>query len=243
MPNQKQRRDAARRHLERQLQARQARDARRKQITLISSIVGTLVLIVAIVIIVVATTGSSKKKSPGIGAGGSSSSSPSTSSAAASACPTGSKPVRVAAGSGPAVSFHGVTVKGATDLSKSPSIGSTSTTPPDQLMIKDLVVGKGKAASPTSSVSVKYTGILYCDGSEFDGPAEHGDKAITFSLTQVVPGFTQGIGGASGIPPMKVGGRRIIIMPAAMGYGANGNPPAIPGNAPLVFIVDLTKVA
>lgn len=240
MPTNKQRRDAARRHLERQLQHRAEREAARKRLTLIASVVGTLVVIAAVVVVIVVATGDDGKKPA---AAGSDSPAPTT-SATAGSCTPGAKPVPTATGAGTAVSFEGVTVKGATDLSKPPSVGSTATSTPTTLQVKDLVVGKGAAATPTSSVSVKYTGVLYCDGTEFDGPAEHGDKTVDFSLTGVVPGFTQGIGGADGIAPMKVGGRRIIIMPAALGYGAT--PPSgsgIPANAPLVFVVDLVKTS
>ena len=66
-------------------------------------------------------------------------------------------------------------------------------------------------------------------------------QAATFSLQQVVKGFTQGIGGGSGVPPMKVGGRRIMILPPALGYGAQSQG-SIPANAPLVFVVDLLAV-
>ena len=240
MPTQKQRREAARRHLERQLAARQQRAARRRQVTLIASIVGTLVVIAA-VIVIVANTGTSSPKAGGRSTPPAVTSTPTGTTAPSSACPTGDSPVPVAKGSGKAVSFDGVTVKGGTNLAKPASVGSKATKAPTKLLVKDLVVGKGAAATPTSTVSVKYTGVLYCDGTEFDGPAEHGDKAISFSLTGVVPGFTQGIGGTTGVPPMKVGGRRIIIMPSSLGYGpqANGK---IPANAPLVFVVDLQKV-
>jgi hypothetical protein len=237
VPTNKQRRDAARRHLERQLQNRAEREAARKRMTLIASIVGTLVVIAAVVVVIVVATGGNDKNPTAA-------SHAPTGSAGAGACTPGAKPVPSATGAGTAVSFEGVTVKGGTDLSKPPSVGSTATSTPTTLQVKDLVVGKGAAATPTSSVSVKYTGVLYCDGTEFDGPAEHGDKTVDFSLTGVVPGFTQGIGGAKGIAPMKVGGRRIIIMPAALGYGAS--PPAgssIPANAPLVFVVDLVKAS
>ena len=237
MPTNKQRRDAARRHLERQLQNRAEREAARKRLTLIASIVGTVVVIAAVVVVIVVATGGNDKKPAAA-----SDSPTATGSAGAGGCTPGAKPVPSATGAGTAVSFEGVTVKGATDLSKPPSVGSTGTSTPTTLQVKDLVVGKGAAATPTSSVSVKYTGVLYCDGTEFDGPAEHGDKTVDFSLTGVVPGFTQGIGGADGIAPMKVGGRRIIIMPAALGYGdqPNGN---IPANSPLVFVVDLVKTS
>jgi peptidylprolyl isomerase len=245
VPTNKQRREPARRHLERQLQRRVEREQRRRRVTLIASIAGTLVLIVVIVVAFTAFSGDDskpKKTASGGSRTGSTTAAPTT-SAAASACPTGTKPVPVAKGAGKTVSFDGVTVKGGTDMSKPPSVGSHATKAPTKLAVKDLVVGKGKTATPTSTVSVKYDGVLYCDGTEFDGPDTHGDKAVSFPLTGVVPGFTQGIGGdkSTGIAPMKVGGRRIIVVPAAMGYGAQANG-AIPANAPLVFIVDLESV-
>ena len=89
-------------------------------------------------------------------------------------------------------------------------------------------------------MSVQYTGVLYKNGRQFDSSWERG-QAASFSLQQVVPGFTQGIGGTHGVPPMKVGGRRIIIMPAALGYGPQAQN-GIPANSPLVFVVDLKKI-
>ena len=80
--------------------------------------------------------------------------------------------------------------------------------------------------------------MLYKTGTEFDSSWSRG-QAAQFTLSQVVPGFTQGIGGTTGVAPMKVGGRRIIIMPAALGYGSQANA-SIPANSPLVFVVDLT---
>ena len=245
MPTQKQRREAARRHLERQLQRRQEKEAARKRFTLIASVVGTLV-VVAIVVVALVMAGNDNKK-PSTQSQRGATSTPTTSAATSpaptNACPTGSKPVPVAKGSGPLTTFDGVTVRNATDMAHNPAVGSKATKPPAKLEIKDLVVGKGAAATPTSTVSVQYTGVLYCDGSQFDGPSTHGNNPISFSLTGVVPGFTQGIGGTAGIPPMKVGGRRIIIMPAALGYGPQSPSADIPANAPLVFVVDLKKVS
>jgi peptidylprolyl isomerase len=62
-----------------------------------------------------------------------------------------------------------------------------------------------------------------------------------FPLTGVVPGFTQGIGGTTGIAPMKVGGRRLVIIPPALGYGGQQNG-SIPPNSTLVFVIDLLKL-
>lgn len=246
MPTDKQRRDAARRRLERQLQRRQEREAARKRFTLIASIVGTLVVIAVVVVFIVAV-GNDHKKTPAASSSSPTTSASATGTTAASTAPAnpcgaaGAKPVPKATGTAAEVSFDGVTVRGGTDMKANPSVGSSGTKAPTKLEVKDLVVGTGKAATPTSKVTVQYTGVLYCDGTEFDGPAEHGDKGIQFSLTGVVPGFTQGIGGTTGIAPMKVGGRRIIIMPAALGYGAQANN-GIPANSPLVFVVDLQSI-
>jgi peptidylprolyl isomerase len=240
VPTNKQRRDAARRHLERQLERRQERELRRRKFNLIASIVGTLVLIGAIVAVVaLANSGDSKKKAfAGSGSG--------SSSSAASTTPTPTPTPSAAASTaykpavGAAVSFDGVTVKGATDLAGIPGVSSTSKTGPAKLEVKDLVVGKGAAATPTSTVNVQYYGVLYRNGKEFDSSWSRG-MPTSFGLTAVVPGFTQGIGGTTGIAPMRVGGRRIIIMPAADGYGSQANG-SIPANSPLVFVVDLLSV-
>ncbi|HJQ00967.1 MAG TPA: FKBP-type peptidyl-prolyl cis-trans isomerase [Jatrophihabitans sp.] len=140
------------------------------------------------------------------------------------------------------VSFDEVTVTDATTLSDKPKVSAASNNQPSTLQVKDLVVGTGQAATPTSTVTVQYVGIRYADGKQFDASWDHGG-ATSFSLTQVVPGFTQGIGGTQSIPAMKVGGRRLMILPAALGYGAAGTPDgSIPPNAPIVFVVDLVGV-
>jgi FKBP-type peptidyl-prolyl cis-trans isomerase len=225
----KQRREQSRRLLERQLEARQQHEAARRRRTLIATIAGTVIVAVVVVVIVIAVSGNDNKKPA---ASGSTSASPATS---ASATPS---PARTA--TGPAVTFKGVTVKGATDLGGAPGVTSKSSTDPKKIEYKDLVVGEGQAATPASSVTVQYTGVLYKKGTQFDSSWTRGQPA-QFSLTGVVKGFTQGIGGTTGVPPMKVGGRRIIIMPASLGYGAQANGP-IPANSSLVFVVDLAKV-
>jgi FKBP-type peptidyl-prolyl cis-trans isomerase len=237
VPTNKQRRDAQRRHLERQLQRRRERDVRRRKTNLVLSIVGTLVLVAAIVLSIVLIGGSDSKKTPAAN------SSLSLSSSAISPPPTTSAPpsTSYAAATGKTVEFDKVTVKGATDLSGYPTVTAKSTTAPTKIEVKDLVVGTGKAATPKSTVTVQYTGVLYANGQKFDASWDRGAPA-QFSLERVVPGFTQGIGGTTGVAPMKEGGRRIMILPAALGYGAAGQPPTIPGNAALVFVVDLKSV-
>lgn len=238
MSTNKQRREASRRQLEIQLRERQAREARRRRATLVGSVAGTLVLIAVVVIVIVATSGGSKKTPPA----SKPSPKPKTSTSAATpTCGSATFPTKKAhAATGKAVSFDGVTVKGAADLTGKPQVTSHGTKMPTKLQVKDLVVGKGKVASPTSCVNVQYDGVLYKNGTEFDSSWKRGQLA-QFSLTGVVPGFTQGIGGGTGIAPMHEGGRRIIIVPPAMGYGSSAQP-GIPANSTLVFIVDLVKV-
>lgn len=237
MPTTKQRREAARRHLERQLQRREEREKARKRFTLIASIVGTILLMVAVTVTIVVISGGDKKKAPAAAAGTGTTPTASPSPSVPSAPPS----TKARAAKGAAVSFDGVTVKGAADLGGAPGVTAKSTSTPKKLAYKDLVVGKGAAATPASSVTVQYVGVLYKNGKMFDSSWTRG-SAATFSLAQVVKGFTQGIGGTTGVPPMKVGGRRIMILPAALGYGPQANN-GIPANSALVFVVDLTKVA
>lgn len=232
MPTNKQRREAARRHLERQVVRREQREATRKKITLYSSIGGTILAVaVVIVLVLVLGGGSDDKKADD----------PTVSTSAGSSSPAAS-PTPAKAATGKSVSYLGVTVKGATDLTGYPVVTSKSSSAPKSLEVKDLVVGKGAAAKSTSTVSVQYVGVLYKDGTQFDSSWTGGTPA-QFSLNGgVIAGFQQGIGGTGTITPMKVGGRRLIIMPAALGYGdkANGS---IPANSALVFVVDLKSAA
>ena len=236
MPTNKQRREAARRHLERQLERRQQREASRKRTTLIATIAGTIILAVVVVVVVIALTNDNKKANANSTTTPTGSTTPS-----ATPTPTPTPSTSYPPAKGAAVSFRGVTVKGATDLAGAPGVTSKSTTAPTKLEYKDLVVGKGEPATATSTVTVQYAGVLYKNGKAFDSSWSRGQPA-QFSLAQVVKGFTQGIAGSSGVPPMKVGGRRIIIMPASLGYGAQAQGP-IPANSPLVFVVDLKKVS
>ncbi len=78
-------------------------------------------------------------------------------------------------------------------------------------------------------------GANYTDGKDFDSSWSRGQPA-SFPLNGVVPGFAQGIVG------MKVGGRREIVIPPALGYGAMGQAPAVAPNETLVFVVDLLAI-
>jgi FKBP-type peptidyl-prolyl cis-trans isomerase len=231
----KQRREQSRRQLERQLEARQQAEAARKRRTLIATIAGTVIVAVVVVIVVVLATSGNDKKKPAAN-----STAPSSPAASGSTSAPASK---APAATGPSVTFNGVTVKGAADLKGAPGVTSASATDPKKLEYKDLVVGKGKAATPKSNVTVQYTGVLYKTGTEFDSSWENGGQPATFTLGpgNVIDGFTQGIGGGSGTTPMKAGGRRVVIMPASLAYKdqAQGS---IPANSALVFVIDLKSV-
>jgi len=99
----------------------------------------------------------------------------------------------------------------------------------------DLVTGIGAAAVASSTVKVQYVGADYTDGKVFDSSWSRG-QPIDFSLSGVIPGFAQGIVG------MKVGGRRELVIPPALGYGSQGSPPAVGPNETLVFVIDLIGV-
>jgi FKBP-type peptidyl-prolyl cis-trans isomerase len=121
----------------------------------------------------------------------------------------------------------------ATDLSTAPVIHAGATPEPGGLVGADLVTGTGATATPGATVRIHYVGALYRGAEVFD--SSWGRGPATFGLNQVIPGFSQGIVG------MRTGGRRVLVIPSALGYGAAGAPPVIPGDATLVFVIDLLE--
>jgi peptidylprolyl isomerase len=132
---------------------------------------------------------------------------------------------------------------GETAVAKTPTSGPLATEPkvtpptgppPTKLEKKDLIVGTGKEAKAGDTVTVNYVGVLYKGGKEFDASWKR-KEPFQFKLGQgqVIKGWDEGV------PGMKVGGRRELVIPSELAYGKNGSPPTIPANAPLVFVVDL----
>jgi peptidylprolyl isomerase len=123
------------------------------------------------------------------------------------------------------------------DTGPKPTVQVPNGPAPDQLVVKDLKTGDGAEAKSGDQVSVQYVGVLYDGGKQFDSSWDRG-QPFSFQLGsgQVIPGWDQGVQG------MKVGGRRELIIPPDLGYGKQGQPPTIPGNATLVFVIDLVSV-
>jgi peptidylprolyl isomerase len=129
---------------------------------------------------------------------------------------------------------------GEVDLASKPQPQKGKGASPSQLIAQDLIVGKGKKAATGDLVSVQYVGVLFDDGKEFDASwkGKRAGQPFQFQLGggQVIPGWDQGVAG------MRVGGRRKLIIPADLAYGAQGYPPDIPANAALIFDTELKKV-
>ena len=104
------------------------------------------------------------------------------------------------------------------------------------LKMEDLVVGTGDEAKKGKMVSVHYTGWL-TDGKKFDSSKDRGQPfGFPLGAGHVIAGWDQGVVG------MKVGGKRKLVIPPDLGYGATGHPPTIPGGAGLKFDVELMEV-
>jgi peptidylprolyl isomerase len=129
-------------------------------------------------------------------------------------------------------------IKPPPQLAKEPKVTVPKTPPPKTLVTKDLIKGTGKAATAGSSVTVNYVGVVYKTGKQFDASWSHGQPFTTpLAKGQVIDGWVQGI------PGMKVGGRRELIIPPSQGYGSKGAGSSIPPNSTLIFVVDLLSVS
>jgi peptidylprolyl isomerase len=125
-----------------------------------------------------------------------------------------------------------------TDVTKKPKISKPKGDPPPALVQEDIVEGKGPAAKAGDMLSMQYVGVSFSTGKQFDASWDRGGEPFQFPLGggQVIQGWDQGIVG------MKAGGRRLLVIPPAQGYGAQGSPPDILPNETLIFVVDVVKI-
>jgi peptidylprolyl isomerase len=111
---------------------------------------------------------------------------------------------------------------------------------PNGLKYTDTKTGDGATATSGNKVSVHYTGWLYnnsAKGAKFDSSVDRGQPfQFTLGARQVIAGWDEGVAG------MKVGGKRTLIIPPELGYGARGAGGVIPPNATLIFDVELLDV-
>lgn len=118
-----------------------------------------------------------------------------------------------------------------------PSVEIPAGAPPAELVSEDLVTGTGTEATAGSTVEVHYVGVAWSTKKQFDASWDRG-KAFDFPLGagRVIRGWDEGVAG------MRVGGRRRLTIPPAMGYGTRGAGGAIGPNETLVFVVDLLAI-
>jgi len=109
-------------------------------------------------------------------------------------------------------------------------------TTPSGLKYRDLVVGQGHSPTPGREVTVHYTGKL-ADGTKFDSSVDRNQPFTTkIGVGSVIKGWDEGL------MTMRVGGKRQLVIPPELGYGAAGSPPLIPPNSTLTFDVELLGV-
>ena len=118
-----------------------------------------------------------------------------------------------------------------------PEIDPPEGPPPSELEITDLVTGEGDEARAGQTVTVHYVGVAHSTGEEFDASWNRGQPfRFPLGAGRVIGGWDEGVAG------MKVGGRRRLVIPPHLGYGANGAGGVIKPNETLIFVVDLLGV-
>ncbi len=107
-------------------------------------------------------------------------------------------------------------------------------TTPSGLQYREVEMSEGKKPSPLDSVKVHYHGML-TTGTVFDSSVERG-QPTEFPIQDVIPGWTEAL------QLMPVGSKFRLYIPAKLAYGEKGHPPKIPGNAALIFDVELLDI-
>ncbi|HEX3394011.1 MAG TPA: FKBP-type peptidyl-prolyl cis-trans isomerase [Acidimicrobiales bacterium] len=195
------------------LEAARRKAARRRQI-----VVAVAVAVVAVIVIALISRGGSDKKKV---ATANTSSTPGATRATVP--PTSSA---ASAAGKPCVAMSDPAPNGA------PTVPVKVGPPPTDLVKEDLKVGTGPPVTKDETVTVNYIGVACTTGKVFDSSYSRNQTA-TFPLSGVIKGWQDGI------PGMNVGGQRLLGIPSAMAYGAQGSPPTIGPDEPLWFVVDV----
>ncbi len=117
-----------------------------------------------------------------------------------------------------------------------PTVTVPSSPPPTKLESADLIAGTGKAAATGDKLTVEYVLATYSSGKVIQSSWTSQPFPLTLGVTQLIKGWTDGLVG------MKVGGRRELIIPPSLGYGAQSPGAGIAANDTLVFVIDLQKI-
>jgi peptidylprolyl isomerase len=150
---------------------------------------------------------------------------------------TASKTAEIPAGPAPAAPAAPKASTNLKDTKTKPVVPKQTGPPPKNLVVKDIVVGKGRAAKKGDKLSMQYVGVLFNGGQQFDASWDNGAPFdFTLGKDPVIKGWEQGLVG------IKPGGRRELIIPAKLAYGPRGQGSTIPPNSALVFIVDALSV-
>jgi peptidylprolyl isomerase len=215
-------RELARRRFERRRQAELERRARAKRRnTIIGAVIGVVAVIVVLVIVgIFVIGGGNSKKKTGVQAN-------STPTSSTSSTPAPAAPTKCA------------TIKPNPPAKGQPTIPPVKGKVPASLVKKDITKGHGPAAKAGATMEVTYIGVSCDTGKVFDATYRDGGKPFKVTplgSASVIQGWNQGLEG------MRAGGVRELIIPAALGYGASGSPPAIQGNDTLIFLVTAKSV-
>ena len=119
------------------------------------------------------------------------------------------------------------------DVSRKPTVEKGSGAKPTELVVEDLVEGSGPGAKSGDRLTMHYVGVDFETGKQFDASWDRGEPfQLQLGAGMVIPGWDRGLVG------IKKGGRRRLVIPPDLAYGAQGAPPAIAPNATLIFVVD-----
>ena len=159
---------------------------------------------------------------------------------AATPTPTATEATPEPEAGGDAITVSGVEIANAEDLDSEPEVTvREGAEPPAKLVSRNLVRGDGARIASGDEVSVRYTGVSWSTGEKFDASWDAGTQPITFPIGvgRVIPGWDEGVTG------MRVGDRRLLIIPPDLGYGAAGQPPVIAPDETLIFVIDAVDVS